>query len=137
MVTISPTPIMILMISGTDTPSAADSSLTVAPELTLTGPVGCGAGPAAAPAPASAVARRALGRTRARGLRVDDHAALAAPSRRAAARSQRSLTISHGSSLFLSYDAFKPGWDGDGAPQRAREGPARLRPLEAGRALQV
>jgi hypothetical protein len=38
-VTISPTPIMILMISGTDTPRAADSSFTVAPELTLTGPV--------------------------------------------------------------------------------------------------
>ncbi len=39
-VTISPMPIMILMISGTVTPSAAESSLTVAPELTLTGPVG-------------------------------------------------------------------------------------------------
>ena len=40
MVTISPTPIMILMISGTGTPSAAESSFTVAPELTVTGPVG-------------------------------------------------------------------------------------------------
>jgi hypothetical protein len=45
MVTISPTSIMILMICGTGVPSAAESSLTVAPELTLTGPVGCaGAG---------------------------------------------------------------------------------------------
>ncbi len=40
MVTISPTSIMILMICGTGMPSAAESSLTVAPELTLTGPVG-------------------------------------------------------------------------------------------------
>ena len=48
MVTISPSPIMILMISGTETPSAAEKSLTVAPELTLTGPVGCAAPAAAA-----------------------------------------------------------------------------------------
>ena len=40
MVTISPTSIMILMICGTGMPSAAESSLTVAPELTWTGPVG-------------------------------------------------------------------------------------------------
>jgi hypothetical protein len=49
------------------------------------------------------VARRPLGLARACSLGVDDHAALAAPSRRAAARSQRSLAISHGSSLFLRY----------------------------------
>ena len=48
-----------------------------------------------------AVARRPVGLARARRLGVDDHAALATPSRRAATRSQRSLTISHGSSLFL------------------------------------
>ena len=131
-VTISPTPIMILMISGTDTPRAADSSLTVAPELTVTGPVCCGAGCCGRALLLLPVALRPLG-TRARGLRVDDHAALAAPSRRAAARSQRSLAISHGSSLFLSYGRFQTGWDGDGAPERAGESAPRLRPFEAGR----
>ena len=40
MVTISPSPIMILMIWATVMPRAADSSLTVAPEGTSTGPVG-------------------------------------------------------------------------------------------------
>ena len=45
MVTISPTSIMILMSCGTGTPRTADTSLTVAPELIVTGPVGCtGAG---------------------------------------------------------------------------------------------
>src|ERR1044072_1919115 len=43
-VTISPRPIMILMIWAAGTPSAWDRSLTDTPEGTVTGPVGCGAG---------------------------------------------------------------------------------------------
>ena len=39
-VTISPTPIMILMIWPAGTPNAAERSFTVAPEETVTGPVG-------------------------------------------------------------------------------------------------
>ena len=39
-VTISPRPIMILMICATGMPSAAESSLTVEPDGTVTGPVG-------------------------------------------------------------------------------------------------
>ncbi len=38
MVTISPAPIMILMICEAGTPSAAEMSLTVAPEAIVTGP---------------------------------------------------------------------------------------------------
>ena len=40
MVTISPRPIMILMIDATGIPSACESSLTVTPDWTVTGPVG-------------------------------------------------------------------------------------------------
>ena len=79
------------------------------------------------------IALLACVRARARGLRVDDHAALAAPSRRAAARSQWSLTIRHGSSLILSYRRFQSGRDCDRAPERPRERSPRLRLLEAGR----
>src|SRR5436190_8014175 len=43
-VTISPRPIMILMIWAAGTPSAWDRSLTDTPEGTVTGPVGCGPG---------------------------------------------------------------------------------------------
>ena len=39
-VTISPSPIMILMICATGIPSAADRSLTLTPDGTVTGPVG-------------------------------------------------------------------------------------------------
>ena len=40
MVTISPRPIMILMICATVIPSAAERSLTLTPDGTVTGPVG-------------------------------------------------------------------------------------------------
>ena len=43
-VTISPRPIMILMIWAAGTPSAWDRSLTETPEGTVTGPVGAGPG---------------------------------------------------------------------------------------------
>ena len=43
-VTISPRPIMILMIWAAGMPSACDRSLTVTPEGTVAGPVGCGPG---------------------------------------------------------------------------------------------
>ena len=77
-----------------------------------------------------AVALRAVG-ARAGGLRVDDHAALAAASRRAAPRSQWSLAISHGASLVLLYRRFQSRRDGDGSSQRAGERPARRGLLEA------
>src|SRR3954470_22792377 len=44
MVTISPSPIMILMICATVIPSAADKSLTLTPDGTVTGPVGATTG---------------------------------------------------------------------------------------------
>ena len=44
MVTISPRPIMILMICATVIPSAAERSLTLTPDGTVTGPVGAATG---------------------------------------------------------------------------------------------
>ena len=95
-VAISPMPMSFLMTSGTGTPRYSATSLTVEPELTLTRSVelcavvssGCSdlVAVAAAAATAAAALRRAAGaaagrrdrRAAARGLRVDDDAALAA-----------------------------------------------------------
>ena len=78
MVTISPTPIMILMIWGTGTPNAADSSFTVAPEATVTLPVGGGAGGALSRGGSRSFALARTVGTRPRGARVDHDSALAA-----------------------------------------------------------
>ena len=78
MVTISPTPIMILMICGTGTPNAADSSFTVAPEATVTLPVGGGAGGARLARRSRCFALAWTVGTRPCGAGVDDDAALAA-----------------------------------------------------------
>ena len=108
MVTISPTPIMILMISGTETPRAAESSLTVAPELTLTGPVCAGARCCAGRSVFCASrCGRSAGRGRAACVSMTTRRLRRPP--RAAARPQWSLAVRHGSSLILSYRrAFKP-----------------------------
>ena len=101
-IALSPRPIMILMIDATGIPSACESSLTVTPDWTVTGPVG------------TTTSRGCFGwrsvRSRAwresgrglLGLRVDDHAALAPAASLRLARPNRpvgavlSLFVSHG-----------------------------------------
>ena len=88
-VRIWPRPIRILMICDIGTPSAADRSLTVTPDSTVTGPVGCAGACGRAGACCGAVARSA--RVAAACRAALDHDAPAPAPLAAAARADRTV----------------------------------------------